>query len=838
MKTKNTPTIDFYDSRFLMSGAGRIFVRVVCNAAYGITFAGACAGIISDILWLRFFGSLLMLILVDSFLHRGEALKNLRHAYHEQALNVRDYIAPLVSRLLEIAFERSRINGGDFVLHLFFILCTRKEIKKGFIRLGIPYDAFLENVKNELQKEEGVRDENEPLILIRKIGVIALQNALKHGDAKVSEKHILRALFEMHHPSLVSLAQTYHINLEDLDNALLFNVLEKRRFFVREKTINPRKVKHRIMNRAWSARRTPFLDSLSEDITDIFRLAKRQVFIGHEKEYEHVFEILSRRERTNALLIGDPGSEMDTIAYRLAANIVHDRVPEKLFDRRVVLIRANSLLKETRGETVTARLAHEGDIAERVTRLIQEVVNSGNIILYFPDIHNLVKGSSGRMQVADLLLPALRDANTPVIAATYPREFKEYIEFNTEFSSLFETVRVQPLTEREAVRYLTYESLKLEAYYGITVTFLAIRSVVSLASRYLVSESLPGNAKKILEEAFSLAQKEERETLTEHEIIRVFEEHVHIPIAKAESTEARKLLEFESLIHKRFINQEEAVRAVSEAVREYRSGLARKTSPIASFLFVGPTGVGKTELSKLLAELQFGSSKFIIRFDMSEFQEASSIERFIGSPEGKIRGALTEAVLKAPYSLILLDEFEKANSNILNLFLQVFDEGRLTDTLGRTVAFQNTIIIATSNVHSEFIKSSLYAGEKMNTLENELKQKLTNVFKPELLNRFSRIVVFKNLSRKHIWHIAELRLQTFAHELFKEQRIKITFDDKVIDYIARKGYDPGFGARPIERVINDELRSLFGKKILSGELKEGKKVHIAFEMNSIVLKVQ
>jgi ATP-dependent Clp protease ATP-binding subunit ClpA len=303
----------------------------------------------------------------------------------------------------------------------------------------------------------------------------------------------------------------------------------------------------------------------------------------------------------------------------------------------------------------------------------------------------------------------------------------------------------------------------------------------------------------------------------------VAEEKVNIPMHEAEGDDAAKLLNMEALIHERVIGQDEAVKAVSQALREYRSGLTRKGGPIASFLFVGPTGVGKTELAKVLAEIQFGSQKMMVRFDMTEYQDKTSFFRFIGSPDGTVRGALTDAVLEKPYSLVLLDEFEKAYPDILNLFLQVLDDGRLTDNMGRVVDFTNTIIIATSNAHSDIINEALAKGESMADIAEYLKARLVDVLKPELLNRFSKIIVFKDLEMDELPQIVKINLNDLC-SIAKTQGITLSFSDEAIAKIAKLGYNPAFGARPLRRVIDEHIRAPLSEALLAKKIAKGARV--------------
>jgi len=336
-----------------------------------------------------------------------------------------------------------------------------------------------------------------------------------------------------------------------------------------------------------------------------------------------------------------------------------------------------------------------------------------------------------------------------------------------------------------------------------------------------------------LKESLSYAASRKDKILQADDVIAVAQRKINIPLQYAGGEEAKKLLNLESIIHESLIDQEAAVSGVSRALREYRSGLSRSGGPIAAFLFVGPTGVGKTELSKILTKVQFGSENLMVRFDMSEYQTKESINRFIGSTDGKISGALTEAIIQKPYSLILLDEFEKAHSDILNLFLQVFDDGRLTDNSGKTVDFSHTIIIATSNAHSNFIKERIEAKDKIEKISEDLKKKLTEYFRPELLNRFSQIVVFKNLSPEDIEEITKLQLKALAKNLEQTHGIILNFNEAVVKYIAELGYDPVFGARPLRGVISEKIRSVLAEKILKVEISKGNSVKAVIDNGEI-----
>jgi ATP-dependent Clp protease ATP-binding subunit ClpE len=368
--------------------------------------------------------------------------------------------------------------------------------------------------------------------------------------------------------------------------------------------------------------------------------------------------------------------------------------------------------------------------------------------------------------------------------------------------------------------------LIFEKQFHAIVSFGAVKEAVRLAKKYFRGKLLPSSAEELLKDALAEAARRGDKVLDVADVVRAAERKTNVPIHEAGAEEAQKLLNLEAVIHEHFIDQEEAVKAVANALREYRSGLSRKGGPIATFLFVGPTGVGKTELSKIISRIQFGSENAIVRFDMSEYQDKQSFFRFIGSPDGKVSGALTDAVLKKPYSLVLLDEFEKAYPDILDLFLPLFDEGRLTDNLERVVDFTNTIIIATSNAHSDIIVEALRKGESMTQIAEYLKRRLVEIFRPELLNRFSRVIVFRNLEPQELVKVAELNLADVIHAL-DEQAITLTFEPEAVKKIASLGYDPAFGARPLRQVIEEKIRSPLAQKILKKEIQRGMNVRVA-----------
>jgi len=824
-----------------MTSVGRFSVRIFSYSVYVILVAACIAFVLSEVPEVRWAGILLVLFLLDAAKHVRHADKTFDHRINHK-VNVAEYLSPNSYTILEYAFERALFTKGNFYLFLISRLIDRKEIRGGLFRMDVVPEEFEHKVdeylKTNLQRTVIPVSRKEYLDFIRnaveKISRLAFQNAMATGSHFIEPKDLFGGLGLVDDDAIQQLLQLFDIRPSDLEHALIFS-----RFYIPfwqtwriPSTIGgfvqkPHTIRHRIMNRSWSARPTPTLDKYSEDLTDYAREEKIGFLIGHTQEYEWLVDILGRPMKPNALLVGEPGVGKETLVAHLAYQITKDKVPAPLFDKRIVMLNISSM----------AAGAEPGELQARIKKIIEEITKAGNIILYIPEIHNVLKTSgTAYLSVADALLPAIASTAFSVIGTTYPREFKQTIGLRTDFANAFETIQIEEITEEEAIKILVYQSIILERQYKIVISYGAVKQSVLLAKKYFRNRLLPSSAAELLKEALSNVSAREEKILRADDVIDIAQRKVNIPLRQAKEAEAEKLLNLETLIHERFIDQEQAVKAVAQALREYRSGLSRKGGPIATFLFVGPTGVGKTELSKLLSKIQFGSSEAMTRFDMSEYQDKQSIFRFIGSPDGSASGQLTEEILKKPYGLILLDEFEKAHPDILNLFLQVFDDGRLTDNLGRVADFQNTIIIATSNAHSDFIKSEIERGQSMEAIFEELKKKLTQYFKPELLNRFSGIVAFKSLSPEDIEAIAKIQLMEMSVNLQETHKITLEFAPEAIRQIAQWGYDPVFGARPLRGVISDKIRSVLAEKILKNEIGRGTLIRVVLENNTLVFQ--
>ena len=820
--------IEFYfkDSFFNLKLFDQILARVVLAVLLILFVFTALFFLTSDSPVLLNAGILFSLLVVDTFSRRDKGRFPLDRLPKEGRVNIADYLTPQSLEVLAAVYQRALILGGGFYLRLTAALLELPEVSDVFERLDVEPKEFKQKINEYLKRPPVKESPAELTAKIESLAKNALLVALKGNSRYIASVDLLAAEKDAADKDLARLFGLFEIAPRDLEGAIIFGRFRKQiRGFVTRRL--PQTIggfagsffglRHRVMNRAWTARPTPTLDMFGTDFTDLARAGQAGFLIGHQNEYNRLVDILSRPNKPNVILVGEAGIGKETVISHLAYMITKDKAPEQLFDKRLVALNISSLVSG----------ADQAELQRRIAKIFEEIAFAQNIILYVPEIHNLSR-TSGEfyLSAANIMLPLIISNDFPTIGTTYPGEFREYIKKDSVFMEAFEFITVEELSEEEATKLLVYSSLIFEAEWRIAISFSAVKTAVYLAKKYFHSKPLPSSADDLLKEALADAKRRGIKRLTKDEIVGIAERRTNIPIHQVGRTEASKLLNLEQVIHEDLIDQEEAVSAVSRALREYRSGLTRGGGPIAAFLFVGPTGVGKTELAKILTKTQFGSEEMMARLDMSEYQDKTSFFRLIGSPDGKVVGALTEAVLEKPYSLVLLDEFEKAHPDVLNLFLQVFDDGRLTDNLGRTVDFKNTIIIATSNAHSAFIKASLDEGKTIESISEEFKKKLVDYFKPELLNRFSDIIIFKTLSMENIKEVVKLQIKKFASKLLEDQGIDLTFDDETLLKIAELGYDPVFGARPLRKVISQEIKGPLSEKILKEEIGRGSRIFV------------
>ena len=826
-------TLSFNEPRLRLTLIGEFTVRLAAYSAYALLTVGAIFLFFADAMWLRGIAWLTALFLADRVLHAGEGERAIDELKGEPP-NIAAAFAPGSYRSVSYAYRKARMTGGN--LHLFLVqaLIERKDIREALKRLGVTIQDFDKRVARAIEEYPKEQKTKEDLLKeVELLAFVAYECALDTGERFVEPRNLFVALSGDPHTAKVF--EVFNLSAASLREATIFGRWRKMLFGIRRLPAalggfvhSPRIGKKRVMNRAWTARPTPTLDQFSTDLTDLARAERIGFLIGHAREFDALLQAIARPGKPNALLVGEPGAGKSTMIAHLAYRMVKDDVPPTLFDKRLVSLEISTLIADVAPEA----------LAGRIQRITDEILAAGNIVLFIPNVHDLFRtGQAKAISAIDLLLPVVKSAGIPVIGETYPREFKQFIETRSDFLEQFQVVQIDEISEDEALRFLIYSALMFEKEFKVFITFRAIERAVHLAHRYFRDRLLPGSAVDLLKQALTVARDAREKVLDEQYVVAVAERQSKIPIQQAGTIEAEKLLNLESHIHARLVNQEPAVGAVARALREYRSGLSRKGGPIATFLFVGPTGVGKTELAKILTEIQFGAENLMQRFDMSEYQDKQGIYSLVGTPDGSKPGALTEAVLKNPYCLVLLDEFEKAHPDILNLFLQVFDDGRLTDNLGRTVDFQNTIIIATSNAHSDLIKTEIENGKTSEEVGDMVKKRITNYFKPELVNRFSDIIVFRTLKPEEIYMVAKILTKGIVKLLRETHGIELRLEDSAIREIARQGYSPVFGARPLRQVISAKVRSSLAEKILRKEILRGDTLSLSAEEEKFDWKI-
>jgi ATP-dependent Clp protease ATP-binding subunit ClpE len=623
-----------------------------------------------------------------------------------------------------------------------------------------------------------------------------------------------------------------------------------------------------------------FLDQFGRNLTQLAKAGLIDPVIGRDKEIERVIEILNRRNKNNPVLIGEPGVGKTAIAEGLALKIAEGQVPEKLLNKEVYLLDVASLVANT---------GIRGQFEERMKRLIAELQRRKNVILFIDEIHLLVGAGSaeGSMDAGNILKPALARGELQVVGATTLKEYRQ-IEKDAALERRFQPVIVHEPTVEEAITILKGIQPKYEQFHHVKYTDEAIEACVKLSHRYIQDRFLPDKAIDLLDEAgskanlrlgptdekqiqerlaqiakekakavkeenFELAAKlrseelklekqlqngvnQERPVVDVADIQRIIEEKTGIPVGKLQADEKEKMKHLEENLAKKVIGQEEAVKKVAKAIRRSRAGLKAKHRPIGSFLFVGPTGVGKTELAKTLAEELFGSKDAMIRLDMSEYMEKHSVSKLIGSPPGYVgheeAGQLTEKVRRNPYSIILLDEIEKAHPDVQHIFLQILEDGRLTDSQGRTVSFKDTVIIATSN--AGVTDKKITVGFEKQQTQTSILDSLNAYFKPEFLNRFDAIIEFKSLKKEHMLQIVDLMLDEVKAAM-REQHIDLDVSQAAKEKLAELGYHPAFGARPLRRVIQEHVEDKIADVLLD-ENDQVKAIRIDVENDAIVAK--
>ncbi len=655
-------------------------------------------------------------------------------------------------------------------------------------------------------------------------------------------------------------------------------------------------------NKGKAKSQTPTLDQYSRDLTEYAREGKLDPVIGRENEIQRVVQILSRRTKNNPCLVGEPGVGKTAIAEGLALKIVEGNIPDTIKEKRVVTLDLSGMVAGSK---------YRGEFEERIKKVISEVISDGNVLLFIDEIHTIIGagGAEGAIDASNILKPSLARGELQIIGATTREEYRKYIEKDAALERRFQPVVVEEPSEDEAIQILFGLRDKYEAHHQVRITDAALVSAVKLSSRYINDRYLPDKAidlmdeaaskvrlsaytstpavkeleaeikrledekeKAIKEEAYERAgeikkqqeaaqeqlekqkvldekkRMEKQLVVSENEIAEIISSWTKIPVKKLAEEETERLQNLENILHQRVVGQEEAVGSVARAIRRGRVGLKDPNRPIGSFLFLGPTGVGKTELSKALSEAMFGSENAIIRVDMSEYMEKHSVSKLIGSPPGYVGydegGQLSEKVRQNPYSVILFDEVEKAHPDVFNILLQVLDDGHITDAQGRRVSFKNTIIIMTSNAGAQNIISPKRLGftsvvddkEDYKRMKEGVMDEVKRIFKPEFINRIDEIIVFHALSKENIRSIVEIMVKSIAKRSKAQMNITLETGSEVIDHLAEVGYDEKYGARPLRRAIQTNIEDKLAEAILAGTIKEGDTVSIEYLDNEIAIK--
>mgnify|MGYP000312839972 FL=1 len=805
-------------------------------------------------------------------------------------------------KVLEIAKKASRSMHHSYIgtEHLLIGLLGEGSgaAAKVLSSAGVDEERILELIENLIAPSGNVIVADAGGYSPRTIRV--LENAAKEAERfkneKVGTEHLLIALIKEADCAAVRLLNTLGVNLQRLYVETLTAMGE-------DVSLHKDEFQNGKLAKKKDLEATPTLNQYSRDLTQLAKEGGLDPVIGREEEMQRVIQILSRRSKNNPCLIGEPGVGKTAVVEGLAQNIVSGMVPDSVLNKRVVTLDLSGMVAGSK---------YRGEFEERIKKVLAEVKKAGNILLFIDELHTIIGagGAEGAIDASNILKPSLARGEIQLIGATTIEEYRKYIEKDAALERRFQPVTVEEPDEEQAVAILTGLRPQYEAHHHVKITDEGIRAAVQMSERYINDRNLPDKAIDLMDEAASRvrlgsfktpkqmketeqrireldiileeavrglrlgdakAAREEKEELlkrhakqikkyhkdaekkeplvNENEIAEVVSSWTKIPVKKLTADESAKLAKLEKTLHKRVIGQEEAVSAVAKAVRRGRVGLKDPNRPIGSFLFLGPTGVGKTEISKALAEAVFGNEQAMIRVDMSEYMEKHSVSKMVGSPPGYVGydegGQLSEKVRRNPYSVVLFDEIEKAHPDVFNILLQVLDDGHITDAQGRKVDFKNTIIIMTSNAGAQSIVSPKHLGfgsqddEKQNYeyMKQGVMEEVRRIFKPEFLNRIDETIVFHALTKEDMKQIVTLLAKTLVERCRTQMEIELHIRDSVKAYIVETAYDPKYGARPLRRMIQSKIEDALAEEILAGRIKRGDRVEVGLKKKEIVFEV-
>ena len=818
---------------------------------------------------------------------------------------VKELFTPNAKKVLLLAEKEARYYSHQAVGTEHLLLGLIQETSGIAGKVLRELDVTMESIRDEIEqfttfqaKEEGAP--KQPLQYsprAHEIVTFAADEARKMQRKTVGTEHLLLGLLRNEEILASQILQNIGIDLPTARAAVLkkFGIEEPKQRRSKKQSVK------KVTGQSAPPKGTPTLDALARDLTQQAQEGKLDPIIGREREVRRIIQILSRRTKNNPVLVGEPGVGKTAIAEGIAQQIVSGEVPPILQGKRLMTLDMGSLVAGTK---------YRGEFEERMKKIINEIYHDGNVILFIDELHTLIGAGSaeGAVDASNLLKPALARGELQTIGATTQDEYQKHIERDAALERRFASVKIEQPTPEETIAILEGIKPAYEQHHDVTFDDETLTAAVKLSSRYITDRFLPDKAIDLIDEAAAkviidssqatgsigkerqrlqllnqqkeqaiqeqnfeqaaeyrhqeikqqrkvkrLLQKEQaagsqQQLVTPEDVADVVSQWTGIPVNELQQEESERLLNLETLLHERVIGQDEAVKAVAKAIRRARSGLKDPNRPIGSFLFLGPTGVGKTELAKTLAEAMFSSEDHLIRVDMSEFMEKHNTSRLIGSPPGYVGhdegGQLTEKIRQNPYSVVLLDEVEKAHPDVFNLLLQVLDDGQITDGKGRLVDFKNTVIIMTSNLGATALRDEKTVGfgasdswADYEAMKARVLEELKNEFRPEFINRVDESIVFHSLDQQHLNEIVELLSEDIVGRL-AEMNINLKITHTAIDVIAEAGYNPEYGARPLKRAIQTELEDRLSDALLAGDVIPGDKVTIGARSGEIYVKVR